>query len=380
MRRRLTLFLAFLVAGSLHLMLFAYAPAASRIIQEMELSNAQAGVLFSASIAGLVLPRIPWGVLCDRWGSRHVIALGLGLATLSGFARASATTYHGLVVAQVGMGIGLGSIIPALPGLISGWYPGKETGRATGTYVSGFAAGNLAALSLTPVVLTHMGWRATLGGYAALTGVLCLAWWTLIRDKRRVGDTMGLEDFKGVVRMPMVWLLTGLFALAVGAYDTLSMWLPRVFELKGLGPVGVGLTSGMLSTGFLVAGPTVGTASDRMGRRRALLLLGGVSGPAILAISVAQGNVLLPLTFIAGFTTAGALTLILAIPTEAWPNQVGSATGIISSFGNTGSILFPILVGGALDLTGSYLPGLLLLAIAGETVAILSLHLKGTEQ
>ncbi|MGB9854465.1 MAG: hypothetical protein ACPLRY_06655, partial [Candidatus Bathyarchaeales archaeon] len=84
--------------------------------------------------------------------------------------------------------------------------------------------------------------------------------------------------------------------------------------------------------------------------------------------------------FLVGICTVGVLMIVLAIPVElpqTWP-LVGSAVGLITSFGNLGSFFMPTLVGYLRDVTGSFFLGVLLLSFLGGSMLILGLPLTET--
>ena len=167
----------------------------------------------------------------------------------------------------------------------------------------------------------------------------------------------------------------------MGCYDTLVVSLPGMLELEGISPEIAGLMASMLPLGFLLAGPMVGTLSDKLGLRRPFLrILGFVSGPAILAIALFSGAPLWVTIFAAGFCTAGNVTLVLVIPTELpeVARLVASSVGLISSLGNIGPFFFPIAVGYLKDTTGSFLPAITMLAIIAEITLILGLFMRET--
>jgi cyanate permease len=59
-------------------------------------------------------------------------------------------------------------------------------------------------------------------------------------------------------------------------------------------------------------------------------------------------------------------------------NNVGSAVALITSFGNIGSLVMATLVGYLRDVTGSFLWGIVILAILGESMLIIGLPLTET--
>ncbi len=386
----LMLILAFLTSLTVHLLLFSYSQLLSPIVLEMNLTFAEGGFIFSACLLALILLRIPWGILCDRLGFRAAAGLGLVLMGIFGFLRGFAVNYTMLLVFQLFLGVGLSAIMPSLPKLVATWFAHERAGFAVGVSISGFSLGGAIALSATPYLLMAVGtWRNVFYVYGIWTLVLAGSWWCLAREPN---ETMRLEhkmhssvsltrDLATLLKTKQVWLLSGLYLGAATCYDTILLWLPSILMAKGLPNTTAGLVTSMLPFGFLVASLTVGTLSDRVGLRKPfLLILGLLSGPAIYAVGTMLGSAEWIFAFIIGFSTIGVLTLVLTIPIELTSSVslVASAVGLISSIGNIGSFLMPTVVGQIRDLTGSFTLAVLLLAVIGEFMLILSLPITET--
>ena len=383
--------LAFFTAFELHFLLFSYSPLVSEIISEMELSDAQAGLIFSMCILTLVLLRIPWGLLSDRIGPTATLRLATTIIGIFGLLRGFAVNYETLLVYQLLLGVGFAAILPCLAKLVNAWFQ-KKVGPATGIYVAGFPVGEMVGLSLTPYLLASVGsWRNVFHTYGILGLILTALWWTMTKEPvrsrnkasqhRSTLNTSLKEQFFSILKIKEVWILTGLCICAMGCYDTILTWLPRMLELKGIPLEMAGLMATMMPLGFLLAGPTIGTFSDRVGLRRPFVwILGLVSGPAILAMAISSDIALWAAIFLAGFCTTGSLTLVLIIPTELpeVAHLVASSVGLISSLGNIGPFLFPIAVGYLKDTTGSFLPAMVMLAVIAEITLILGLLMRET--
>ena len=74
---------SFTVAFLLHLLLFATAPMVSVIMEEMSLSYAGFGFVFSAAMISLILFRIPWGLIGDRIGYLNALRIALPISAAS---------------------------------------------------------------------------------------------------------------------------------------------------------------------------------------------------------------------------------------------------------------------------------------------------------
>lgn len=389
--RGLMLILAFLTAFELHFLLFSFSQLVSEIRLEMELLYAQANLVFSICILTLVLLRIPWGLLSDRIGSSATLKLATTFIGIFGFLRGFAVNYETLLIFQLFLGIGFAAILPSLPKLVDAWFP-KKVGLTTGLYVAGFPLGEIAALILTPFVLESVhNWRNVFCIYGIFGLILSALWWTLAKEPAR-SKAEGLaykatlkapskEEFARLLEIKEIWVLTGLCICAMGCYDTLVVSLPDMLKHEGIPPEIAGLMTSMLPLGFLLAGPTVGTLSDRLGLRKPFLwILGFVSGPSILAIALFSDVPLWVTIFVAGFSTTGIVTLVLIIPTELpeVARHVASSVGLISSLGNIGPFLFPIAVGYLKDTTRSFLPAVVMLTAIAEITLVLGLMIRET--
>jgi len=165
----------------------------------------------------------------------------------------------------------------------------------------------------------------------------------------------------------------------MGAYDTLLTWLPKILEFRGYQLETVGVLASALPLGFLVSSLSMGLASDRVLSKRTLLVTLGIAGGlATPIISLSSGVLLSFAIFLVGFCVTGILTLVLIVPVEIpkTEDRVGSAVGFISSVGNLGSLLFPILLGHIIDISASAIPPVLVLSVIVGITAILSLRLQ----
>src|SRR4030042_6605722 len=79
--------LGFLATLNMHLLLFSYSPLLRNIAEDLALTDAEAGFLFSVSILTLMLFRIPWGILLDRKGLKTTMGFALTLMGIFGLMR-----------------------------------------------------------------------------------------------------------------------------------------------------------------------------------------------------------------------------------------------------------------------------------------------------
>ena len=380
--------LGFLATMNMHLLLFSYSPLVHNITDELRLTNAEAGFLFSISILTLMLFRIPWGMLLDRKGLRATMGAALVLMGVFGLMRGFAVEYSTLLASQFLLGVALSGIIPAIPKLVSRWFPREKVGLATGICMAGFPVGDIVAVGVTPYLLEAVsGWRQVFQVYGVWALLLIFLWWKFAGGESKEAKTVAStsagvkRDFAKLLRLKEVWLLTGLYFCAGGCYDTMLLWLPDILQGQGFNPFAASLVALMLPLGFLISAITVGAFSDKLGLRKPfVLLMGVVSGPVLYLAGTMFGTAAYFVAFLVGLCTVGVLTLVLAVPVEM-PRLspfLSSAFGVVSSVGNLGSFLLPTLVGQLRDVSGTFLLSMVVLAVVGEGMFALGLLLPET--
>ena len=122
--------------------------------------------------------------------------------------------------------------------------------------------------------------------------------------------------------------------------------------------------------------PVGGWLSDRIGGYRLLLLLLVGVGGCLLAVAIIP-----PLPVVVGvlFCAMGLLGMgngaVFQLVPQRFADRIGIVTGVVGAAGGLGGFCLPSLLGAAKDATGSYAPGLVVIAIAcmGGAVALLRL-------
>jgi NNP family nitrate/nitrite transporter-like MFS transporter len=382
------LILGFMATLNVHLLLFSYSPLVNNITNELALTNAEAGFLFSVSILTLMIFRIPWGILFDRKGFKTTLGAALALMGIFGLARGFAVDYYTLLASQFLLGMALSGVIPAIPKLVSCWFPREKTGLATGVCLAGFPVGDVVALGATPFLVLALGdWRQVFQVYGVWVLLLVPFWWKFAgseppnQNKPKESSGSVKRDFARLLRLKEVWLLTGLYFCAGGCYDTVLLWLPSILQSQGADAFMASLAASMLPAGFLFSALAVSALSDKLQARKPfILVMGFVSGPVLFLTGIVMGAALSAAAFLVGFCTVGVLTLVLAVPVEmpSLSHSLSSVMGIVASFGNLGSFLLPTLVGQLRDVSGTFLLSMLVLAIVGEGMLGLGLMLPET--
>lgn len=167
---------SFTVAFLLHLLLFATGPMVTMMMEEMGLSCAELGFVYSAGMIGLIFFKIPWELMGDRIG--YLDAFWDRIANLCRFCSAKGILANLLntPAKPILPGLRLAAVLPCLALIVKDWALSRPLRLLTAIYVSGFAVGNPVVLGLTLQLLRMIGWRDLLFVYGCMTAVVYGPW------------------------------------------------------------------------------------------------------------------------------------------------------------------------------------------------------------
>jgi cyanate permease len=365
------------------------------VIDDLGLSGTQAGLLAGAVPATYIPLALFSGLVVDRVGPRRGLAAGLLLFGTAQVGRSLAGGFLAMLGLTLLLGTGATLVTFGLPKLVSVLFPPSRTGLPSSVYLVGSSAGTASAYALgRPVFGPALGgWRPLFlwSGVAALAYAvvwLAVSWVLGLRTHRRgerdgsrpAGDASAVPS----VRADLTAVLTHRelrLVVAVGVAYLLIVhgmqgWLPTVLEARGLDPDSAGQTTTLLVGANVVGVLTVPGLADRFdARRSAVIASGAVAAAGVAGVVAGDAGPLAALGILAaGYGVGGLSPLVRAIPPDldgVGSRRTGTAVGLVFAVGEVGGFFGPVLVGSLHDLTGSYAPGLGVLA-AGGLVAVLA--------
>lgn len=341
------------------------------IAAELPLGAAQKGLLVATPILGGALLRLPMGILADRWGGRRAGMFGLALTTLPlllGWLWAD--SYIQLLLVGLLLGIAGASFAVALP-LASRWYPQEYQGLVLGIAGAGNSGTVFAAL-LAPRLAEVLGWRPVLGMAAVLVvGTLLVFVW-LAKDSPRQPPPRRLSDYGAPLRTADAWRFCGFYAVTFGGFVGLANFLTLFFfEQYGLSRVTAGtLTAACVFSGSMLR-PVGGWLADHFGGVRLLTGLYAAAAAAVAFVAALPPlAVALPLmVLVMGLLGAGNGAVFQLIP-QRFQKEIGVVTGLVGAAGGLGGFFLPSLLGVVREVTGSFGPGLALVAVTSAAASI----------
>lgn len=367
-----------------------------------------AGIFFIA----YALFEVPSNILMERYGpkvwlTRIMISWGV-VATAMAFVN-SVEMFYAL---RFLLGVAEAGFFPAVIYYFSRWLPDSHRGRATSIFLMGSGTATVivgpvsGALMEMHGIWGHAGWQwmffiegvfsVVLGFvvYRFLDSGIDKADWLTDEEKTGLVAVIDAEQdardaqrgtrgrasrWKMLADPQMLLFLWIYFAINVALY-AVTFWLPSIVaDIGGLSSFQVGLLTSVPWLCAIAAVYLSGRVSDRIGKRRpvlmTLLVLGGCG--TLLAVFVSPWAGLGALCLAAmGFKPASPI--FWTIP-QSYLDARAAAPGIalINSIGNLGGFVAPTAFGIIEDSTGSTKGGLVGLTVVGFLAALSVLLVRG---
>jgi SHS family lactate transporter-like MFS transporter len=295
------------------------------VAEEFHRSVADVAYTITLTLAMRPIGALIFGWMADRYGRRLPLMIDVLFYSIVEVCSGFAPDYSTFLALRVLYGIGMGGEWGVGASLAMEVVPAERRGLLSGLLQEGYAIGYLLAAAAYFVVFPALGWRAllVLGGAPALL-VLYIrsrvpespAWQRSRPDPHRIVRAVG-ENFGRLLYLTL--FMTMLSLMSHGTQDMYPTFLEKE---RGLGPRMVATIAIIYNIGALAGGLAFGALSDRVGRRRAMVLaaLGGalVIPAWIFArswVSLAAG------AFAMQFMVQGAWGIVPAHLTELSPAE-----------------------------------------------------------
>ena len=317
-----------------------------------------------------------FGRAADRWGRRPTLMADVLLYSILEFASGFSPNLTVLLVLRALYGVAMGGEWGVGASLTMESVPPHARGFVSGLLQSGYPTGYFVASIVYGLLFPIIGWRGMF-----MVGVLPALLVLYIR--RRVPESPSWEpgaaarsSTMSVVRSH--WRL-GIYAvLLMTAFNFFSHGTqdlyPTFLQVQhGLSPHAVGIIAAVYNVGAIVGGIVCGTLSERIGRRRIIVIAALLSLPILPLWAFSAEPVLLALgAFLMQVAVQGAWGVIPAHLNELSPNEArGTFPGFVYQLGNLlASANATIQADLAVHFGGNY--GLALAIVAGSVAVIIA--------
>lgn len=350
-----------LVGTALRPQALVIGPLVSRVQLDLGMTHGVAGLLSTIPVLcmGLLAPFGP--VLATSIGPRLGAALCVALVGVFGVLRGLAPEAVTVLLATVGVGVGMAVVGPILPMIVRARLP-HHPAAGTGAYVVGFViGGTITAAAAVPLADQLGGWRPAFIVVSAAAFLSLAAWLLLMpRDHGHVRAAPTRPSLPW--RRPAGWLLGLIFGSQSILFYGCITWLPSLYEERGWPASDAGALVAILTGVGLISTLGVPLLADRIGTRRSQLTLAGVlCVVGALGIALTPGErpgsiIALGSTILLGLGIGLYFPLALTLPVDVAGNAADAASisALMLLVGYVLAATSPVLLGFVRDTTGNF--------------------------
>ena len=307
-----------------------------------------------ASIAGLFYYgyspfSLVAGVAMDRLGPRLLLPAAVGTVALGSFLFATGDSSAASVGRFIQGAGGVFALVGAIY-IVTKNFPAAQAATLIGaTQMFGMAGGSAGQFAVGPLIGSGVGWDVFWVGMGVLgLGLGVLLFFLLPREEKTVRPDNWMkaaaEGFKVVFRNPqsiLCGLIAGLLFIPTTIFD--MIWGVRFLqEAHGVDYGSAVMRSATVPFGWIIGCPLLGYISDRLGRRKPVIIGGACLLLCCMAwILYGVPGVFPPyvLGLVAGVASGAAMLPYTVIKEVNPPEFGGTATGVINFINFTFSAL-----------------------------------------
>lgn len=344
---------------------FAPAGIAQDLAVSFSTSAASLGALAATYFYVYTLMQIPTGILADTLGPRRILALGGVIGGLGSFLFGFAPSLDWALAGRTLIGLGVSVTFIAMLKLIAVWFEESRFATMVGICMLVGNMGSVLAGAPLSGLAQATGWRGVFIGIGAVSLVLAAACWIIVRDRPDAGGAAGTPRFDRTVVLggllavlknratwPAIVVNTGM----AGAFFTFGgLWAtPYLVQVHGMARPAASAHLSLWFGGFAAGCFFIGTLSDRIGRRKPVVIATSHLYAAIWLIWLSGATMPPALSYalfaVMGLVTAG-FSLTWACSKEVNPPLLSGMSTSIANIGGflAGALLQP-LVGWVMDL------------------------------
>jgi AAHS family 4-hydroxybenzoate transporter-like MFS transporter len=372
----------------------AMAVTAHQIGEDMQLSEDMLGLVFSFSIAGMMLGAMFLAALSDVIGRRTMIIFTLTLVGVTVLLTASVNSLPALILLRFVSGLGAGAMLASVATLASEYSPEKFRAMAVTAVTAGYPLGAMTTGLVASSVVPEFGWQGMFVAGGSVTLLLALIAFFMIPESlhflckkqpddalQRVNRILQIFKIQSLQHLPsieetggtteadrqniyqkMLRLLTpefrrstltlwATFFLCISTLYFLMSWTPKLIINLGYSPDAGNLAFTLFNFGGVLGIFILGYLASKWSLSTLISIFAITSAVFMWAFAGAvflefnQTNLML-LIFIIGISMQGGYTGMYAVAAKIYPIEIRSTgVGWAIGLGRFGAVLGPGIAG-----------------------------------
>ena len=346
------------------------------IMETYSISYSQLGIINTAYSFACGLGLFAVGAYVEKKGCKFFTMLGIGIMIVGHAMFFFAPSYAVLIISRLVSGFGNACIYNAAYTLAVHWFAGtNKMGVATAGMTAADGIGTFFALYVFSLLLDKLGMKTGNIAVIIFVVVVLVILIMILKDPH----VMDIEENSAVIdessKYDKVWNKNTIaHAVAVtgvlGGLGIANYWGPSMYTDLGMSSSAAGLASTLYTAVGIVSGLIFGGISDKMGKRRPSMLIGGFGMVAgyILMIIGNQAGIAMVVAFgmvLAGFCGYVVYPMGFALLSDTTKaSKIGAANGVIQGVSFlAGMFVFQQIVSVVKDVADSYAIGLIFCAV-----------------
>lgn len=364
---------------------------------DLQLSDASYGLGVGLFYVGYILFEVPSNLVLQKIGARKTIMRIMCLWGLTSMAMAGVSSPLQFYLARILLGAAEAGFFPGVILYLTLWFPDRMRGRIMSFFVLAIAVSGMVGGPASGVIMQHLGGALGLKNWqwlflieGTLPVVMGIAAFFVLKDHPRDADWLsdrekallianlkvegrtdgrsGTRAFLSALRRPTLWIATFGYFSVTWAGMVLNFWAPTIIRRAGVTDF---LHIGLLSAVPYMIGAAgmllLGYHSDRrLERHWHFFAAVAAAGCAAIAIAYSLWSPVLSVACLAVLAIGylSAIALFWTIPTSFLSEKESAGSiAFISSAGQIGSLIAPVLFGYVSDRTGNLTLGVSLVAL-----------------
>ncbi|MFQ6043424.1 MAG: MFS transporter [Candidatus Poribacteria bacterium] len=367
-----------------------FSPVLSPIMEEFNITHADAGLLATAFFIAYAVMQFPSGHLGDRVGRKVMLTISSFGWAVAALLTGLTKSYAQLFACRLITGLTEGSYFGGDRPVIAAYTPKEKMGLGQGVSFIGLGMGMCLGILLAGMIAEVWGWRIVFILFslpAFVAGFLIL---TLIKEPSKKSGKSAVNpgtegtftssqqssilseeqshgaSYKLVITNRDLWMLYLGGIPSIYALFVIGTWAPKIFEDIGVTSLAnASIYSSLLGIAAIPGLMVMGYISDKLYQRgfgkkcavvASFIILAFFMGLMGYAIDTgAPVWVFVVYIFIAGFFVWGMWAPIFSIIAGIVPQEIrGTVFGLTNGINFIGAIVAPWLTGWIKDLTGSF--------------------------
>jgi MFS transporter, ACS family, D-galactonate transporter len=367
------------------------------IMQELQLSHTQFGILGSAFFLLFFVSGVTVGFLANRFSTKIIMCIMAVVWSVALLPMSMISSFPVLLSSRVVLGAAEGPAFPVAVHTVYKWFDNAHRALPTSVVASGAAFGAGIVAPLIIWIIDRFGWHASFGALGVLGLVWVVCWFVLVEERPAPpspGRASGMRRRVPYRQLLMSRTAVGFYLAGFAAYWIIALnlvWLAHyLIKALGMDPARAAWVIALPSAMQIVLAPGVGYLSQKLSLwGLSSRIARGVPGTVCVIIAglsmacfpfVGMGPFKILLVGVACSIGSVIFTLGPALMGEIAPaSQRGAMLGVSNSIHTLAGVCAPLVMGRIVDInvnpiggfrTGYFYVGVLV-ATLGAAAALL---------